>query len=60
MEICIHCYVHELPMSCTVCICRMMQLDYEGTSVLLLTNRNGSDSEDNEDDDDEYIIYSNL
>ena len=38
----------------------MMQLDYEDTSVLLLTNRNGSDSEDNEDDDDEYIIYSNL
>ena len=32
----------------------MMQLDYEDTSVLLLPNRNGNDSENNEDDDDEY------
>ena len=47
-----HVYVHTY---------RAVQLDYEGTSVLLLPVRNGGDDEDNrDDDDDEYIIYSNL
>ena len=44
-----------------ICICRVVQLDYESTSALLLPNRNGIDGEDNEDDDDdEYIVYLNL
>ena len=37
--------------------CRVVQLDYESTSALLLPNRNGID---NDGDDDEYVIYSNL
>ena len=44
-----------------ICICRVVQLDYESTSALLLPNRNGIDGEDNEDDDDdEYVVYLNL
>ena len=44
-----------------ICIGRVVQLDYESTSALLLPNKNVIDGEDNEDvDDDEYVIYLNL
>ena len=45
---------------CHVCICRALQLDYEGTSVSLLPIGSSDGKDNGDDDDDEYIVYSKL
>ena len=54
-------YINIITSVTYICICRVVQLDYESTSALLLPNRNGNDGEDNENDDgDEYVVYLKM